>query len=527
MLACCILLMELKSASSDYSTIGQCTTERITTMTRRAIVFAALLAFAATQVFALKINREELRDRIYGCWMGKNIGGTLGGPYEGRQEIQDVKGYITPAGEPMPNDDLDLQLVWLKAFQEHGPRGLNSHVLGEYWLDFVPPDWNEYGICKSNMRAGLLPPLSGTYRNHWKNSNGAWIRSEIWACLAPGCPDLAIRYAFEDASVDHGVSEGTFAELFTASVESAAFVTTDPAELLQIGLSHIPPDCRVARSVKLAMDSHAKGLEWRKARELIVEDSRDLGWFQAPANVAFFVVGWLYGDGDFGKSLQIAIGCGDDTDCTGATLGSIFGIIGGRKTIPEEWTKPIGDRIMTVAVNRGGFAVPGTLTDLTDQVMRQVPVSLTSFRAPVEIIDGPTTVTDADRLRLQDNAYAKDLWGRSPYAIVEDFTHMSVTLDYGKEPNLKRGEPFRVLVKVRNFMPDQSNYDMRWNLPKGWSVEPAPVAHIAVNNGEAFARFEITADEIESATTRGVLEVTCPGRPTAGLVPVVFFSSAE
>jgi len=147
-------------------------------------------------VARIAINRDDLRNKIYGCWMGKNIGGTLGGPYEGRRELLDVKGYVTPKGEPMPNDDLDLQLVWLKAIEERGPRGVNNRVLGEYWINYIPPHWNEYGICKSNMKAGLVPPISGEYHNPWKHSNGAWIRSEIWACLAPGCPDIAIKYAY-------------------------------------------------------------------------------------------------------------------------------------------------------------------------------------------------------------------------------------------------------------------------------------------------------------------------------------------
>ena len=38
------------------------------------------------------------------------------------------------------------------------------------------------------MRAGFLPPVSGQFRNKWRDSNSAWTRSEIWACVAPGCP---------------------------------------------------------------------------------------------------------------------------------------------------------------------------------------------------------------------------------------------------------------------------------------------------------------------------------------------------
>lgn len=30
----------------------------------------------------MKIDRQEYLDKVYACWVGKNIGGTMGGPYE-------------------------------------------------------------------------------------------------------------------------------------------------------------------------------------------------------------------------------------------------------------------------------------------------------------------------------------------------------------------------------------------------------------------------------------------------------------
>ncbi|MFR3482381.1 MAG: ADP-ribosylglycohydrolase family protein [Clostridia bacterium] len=278
----------------------------------------------------IKLNTAAVKDKIYACWVGKNIGGTMGAPYEGRRELMDIKGFSTPKGTVLPNDDLDLQLAWLLAMEENGPYNLNALILGEYWINYITPHWNEYGIGKCNMKAGLLPPLSGEYKNKWKHSNGAWIRSEIWACMAPGCPDIAIRYALEDACIDHGMGEGTYAEFFTAALESAAFVVDDLRTLISIGLSKIPEDCRVARSVKIVVDNYDKGIDWITTRNQLVEDSADLGWFQAPANVGFVVIGLLYGEGDFKKSMLYAINCGDDTDCTGATLGSILGIAFGK-----------------------------------------------------------------------------------------------------------------------------------------------------------------------------------------------------
>ena len=72
----------------------------------------------------IKINRQQYEDKVYACWLGKNIGGTIGTPYEGKRELLDVKGFKTEPGNPLPNDDLDLQLIWLKAMREVGPMNI-------------------------------------------------------------------------------------------------------------------------------------------------------------------------------------------------------------------------------------------------------------------------------------------------------------------------------------------------------------------------------------------------------------------
>lgn len=476
----------------------------------------------------VNINRDELRERIHGCWLGKNIGGTLGGPFEGRTDVLEVTGYTTPAGEPLPNDDLDLQLVWLKAIEERGPLGVNAPVLGEYWLNFISPYWNEYGMCKANMRAGLVPPMSGEYRNEqWKHSNGAWIRSEIWACLAPGCPDIAVRFAREDACVDHGAGEGTFAALFTAAVQSAAFVISDRDELIRIGLAHIPDDCRVARAISVAMKAYERGATWQEARRLVVEDSADLGWFQAPANVAFVIIGWLYGEGDFGKSICIATSCGDDTDCTAATLGATLGILCGASAIPEKWTAPIGDRILTIAVDRGSFAPPARLGDLTDRVLAQAPATLAAFHAGVAITDAPTDLAGIESLRLKDGTFAKTIWTRSPWATTHDFIHTEVTLDYGQAPEVSAGTPVHLSLRLVNRMPDPRPLQLTWRLPDGWTVTPGPQSHVTLGHTRPVREleFDIYPGQLDAPEYRGVLEIVAPGRHTVGLVPLLFLNA--
>ena len=234
----------------------------------------------------IKINKELLKDKLHGCWLGKNIGGTMGTPYEGSIEMNDISGYNSAPGNPLPNDDLDLQLMWLYLVERYGANNITCKLLADYWVDAIPPYWNEYGIGRSNLKMGLLPPLSGEYKNDkWKHSNGAWIRSEIWAGLAPFFSDIAIKYATMDAMVDHGLGEGTYAEIFTASLESAAYYESDIKKLIDIALSKIPETCRVHKAVTLVKNEYDKKTPYRQVRQMLVEQSKDIGWFQAPANI--------------------------------------------------------------------------------------------------------------------------------------------------------------------------------------------------------------------------------------------------
>ena len=85
------------------------------------------------------LDYKTYRDKVTGCWAGKNIGGVLGAPFECKRQVNDVDFYIQDLSRgPPPNDDLDLQIVWLAAVERYG-RNVNASILGEYWLSFVIP----------------------------------------------------------------------------------------------------------------------------------------------------------------------------------------------------------------------------------------------------------------------------------------------------------------------------------------------------------------------------------------------------
>ena len=452
---------------------------------KKVIGWVLVLAAAATAGAApvVKLNEAEFRDKVFACWLGKNIGGTLGMPFEGNTEARALTFYTNvKAGEPAANDDLDLQILWLKAMQDHDGV-VDARILGEYWLKHVPVDWNEYGVGKANMRRGLLPPLSGEYCNRqWKNSNGAWIRSEIWACLFPGQPALAARHAREDACVDHGQAEGTYAEIFTAVIESAAFVEPDRDRLIALGLSMIPEESRVARAVNTVLKAKTEGKDWKAAREAVVKETADMGWFQAPLNVAFTMLGWVYGENDFGKSICIAVGCGDDTDCTGATLGSILGIIYGSKGIPQKWIDPIGLKIKTVAI--AGFENAADLNILTDQTLAMSRRLQAKGDLPVALTQGPSDLSQVAKLDIGNAKEIKKLLTLSPYRIIWNDRSAVATLDYLRSPDVTSGEKRELGLELINPTEQTRTYDLELkDLPAGWQVEGLP-AYVTLKGGK-------------------------------------------
>ena len=477
----------------------------------------------------IKLNVAAFRDKVYACWVGKNIGGTMGAPYEGKREYLDVRGFATAQGVVLPNDDLDLQLVWLHAVEQLGPLSIDAATLGEFWLSYIVPHWNEYGLGKNNMVRGLLPPLSGDYENNWRDSNGAWIRTEVWASMAPGCPELAAKYAIEDAKVDHGAGEGTFAAAFIAAMQSAAFILPDLRKCIDIGLSKIPADCRVADSVRLVMQCFDEGKSSREARDTILNRNADIGdgWFEAPSNVAYTVLGLLYGKGDFKRSMIEAINCGDDTDCTAATVGATMGILGGSAAIPADWSDHIGDDIVTISINRGseGRKVPKTCTELTDRVVAQTPYVLFANHAYVALTDGEEIMPEDAEQMMRKSISCTAV---TPYSMRFEFPYAIAEVALCSAPDIEPMGEKKVTVKLthRRQVLDNKPYSltMRWWLPDGFSVsgrKTAVLTHVTGHSkGECLLEYTLSAGETIEAVNRCVLEITAVGRPTPMYIPI-------
>ena len=505
----------------------------------------------------MKIDFNTYRDKVRACWLGKNIGGTLGAPFEGARGVFDVSYYTHDLSRGvLPNDDLDLQLIWLMAAEDYGTK-LNSEVLGEYWLSFICADWSEYGACKGNMRAGLVPPVSGRYENPYGNSNGCFIRSEIWACLMPGHPELAVKYAFEDAIVDH-TDEGVYAELFCVAVESAAFVESDTMKLIDIGLSYIPEDCKIAKCIRLVMECHKSGESWQTARKKVLQFSPspfgltygyinsepetdipygELG-FDAPVSIGFIIIGWLYGNGDFSDSICITNNCGEDTDCTAGTLGSLLAIIGGTKCIDEKWLVPIGDEIKTVSIDvtKGYFLnwrPAKTVTELTNRVIQLMPTFMLehySFdESGLPIISSAETLYDSvEKTGNVQFTPRRERYVLSPLIIRRENPIVEVGLAFD-DISIREGCEKKLTLKFRNKMPLRQWLNLKWHMPEDWKVTSGRESSVALTHMDAGGilcakDYVLTPGNTDKGKYELLLEISSESRMSMVFIPFVFIA---
>ena len=57
----------------------------------------------------------------------------------------------------------------------------------------------------------------------------------------------------------------------------------------------------------------------------------------ARLNGAYVALGLLYGDGDFGRTIEISTRAGQDSDCNPASAAGVLGVVLGYDKIPNQW----------------------------------------------------------------------------------------------------------------------------------------------------------------------------------------------
>jgi len=306
----------------------------------------------------ITISKAELKDKIKGGWAGQVIGCTYGGPTEFRfngtmiQEYQPIPwydGYIKGWYDNAPGlyDDIYMDLTFVEVFEKEGlDAPALSHAKAfanaEYML------WHANQAARYNILNGIDPPESG----HWTNNPHAddidfQIEADFAGLMSPGMINSATGICDKIGHIMN-YGDGWYGGVYVAAMYSLAFISDDVVFIVREALKTIPEQSHFYQCVNDVIGWYDKYPDDWKSTWFEVEKkwSSDIGCpdgvfrafnIDAKINAAYIVIGLLYGEGDFGKTVDISTRCGQDSDCNPASAGGILGVVLGYDNIPEYW----------------------------------------------------------------------------------------------------------------------------------------------------------------------------------------------
>lgn len=328
-------------------------------MMKRSLLILLILA-ACTGPVPTKatFSEEDLMNRIKGAWAGQAIGCTYGGPTEfkwcGRM-IEDSVALDWPEHNMkwyFENysglyDDVYMDLTFVDVFDRCG---LDAPV-GEFATAFANagyPLWHANQQARYNILQGIMPPESG----YWENNPHAddidfQIEADYAGIMCPGMPRAASYYS--DA-IGHMMNygDGWYGGVYVANMYALAFVYKDIETVVREGLKSIPEQSDYYKCMSDVIRWHNQNPDdWKATWALVQENWADDagcpdGVFRdfdidATINSAYILIGLLYGQGDFEKTMEISTRCGQDSDCNPASAAGILGTMLGYDGIPEKF----------------------------------------------------------------------------------------------------------------------------------------------------------------------------------------------
>ena len=306
------------------------------------------------------LSEDVLADKIRGGWFAQTIGCTYGGPTEFKFKgglIQDNQPiiwydnyiYDTFIEDPGLYDDVYMDLTFLEVMAENG---LDAPVK-LYAEQFANADyklWHANQAARYNILNGIMPPESG----HWKNNPHAddidfQIEADFIGMLYPGMLNSASECCDRIGHIMN-YGDGWYGGVFISSLYSLAYICNDIPTLVREAVKIIPEGTKFRSCIDDVIKLHSKyPRDWKQAWfEIDKLHSFDIGcpegvWngfnIDAVINAAYVVMGLLYGEGDFERTMDIATRCGQDSDCNPASAAGVLGVMKGYKAIPEKYRK--------------------------------------------------------------------------------------------------------------------------------------------------------------------------------------------
>lgn len=323
------------------------------------IVFAILISTAVmAQNKNITLSRQQLKDKIRGGWAGQVIGVTFGGPYEFRfngtfigdyQSLKWYDGYLktTMINNPGLYDDLYMDLTFVDVFEKHGfdaplDSFANAYANAGYML------WHANQAGRYNILHGIKAPQSG----HWVNNPHAdcidyQIESDFAGLMSPGMPNTASAISDKIGHIMN-YGDGWYGGVYVGAMYSLAFTSGNIHYIVSEALKTIPKQSKFYQCINDVIGWHKKyPNDWKQTwLEVQKKWADDIGCpegvfvpfnIDATVNAAYVVIGLLYGEGDYTKTLEISTRCGQDADCNPSTAGGVLGTVLGYNKIPAYW----------------------------------------------------------------------------------------------------------------------------------------------------------------------------------------------
>lgn len=342
-----------------------------------------------------KLSLSEYREKVYASWLAQCVGNIYGLPHENAyieepgpedfpygytgntEQLREINGAFS-------DDDTDIEYMYLLAMEEYGPEPTLAQLVEKWKYHVRDRVWLANRAALAAMHYGYTPPITGKrgINPHWFQIDSQLI-NEVWAVTAPGMIDYA---AVKSDWAAHIMCDswGTEVTVFYGAMYAAAFFESDIDKLIEIGVASLPEESRFAEAVADMRTLHKKyPNDWKKARQEMAEKY----YHQEPLetktiwnsilNGACGVLGMLYGEGDFQKTLDLNCAMGFDCDNQAATIAGLLGVVYGREGIPEDllfpipelqWEKPFNDLYKNITRHDMADA---SLEDLADRMVAQ------------------------------------------------------------------------------------------------------------------------------------------------------------
>ena len=298
-----------------------------------------------------RMSRAVLEDKVRGGWAGQMIGVAFGAPTEFRSngKINEAELKWTPdmIANTIQQDDLYVEMTFAEVMDRVG-LDATTEQYGEMFRDSKYRLWHANAGARRNLNRGIKAPMSGhpDFNIH-ANDIDFQIESDFIGLMSPGLPQASNHYADRVGRVMN-YGDGLYGGMLFGAMYAAAYFETDPHRVVEQGLLAIPAESGYARLIRDVLAWHAQSpTDWRKTWQLVEEkwNRNDLCPdgalvpfnIDARINGAYVVLGLLYGDGDFAKTLEISTRSGQDSDCNPSSAAGILGVMLGYERIPEKW----------------------------------------------------------------------------------------------------------------------------------------------------------------------------------------------